>query len=616
MGDPRVAITVKAVLFADELLRQHAAAVYALRQAVAAGRGHELSSLVAAIDSAHQGAWEELDRARAALVAGGRTAPAYDAIRDALSDAERRIGVLDATNTIGVRVSVGLEGLELNRDGALGVQLNARGASAAVAASAALKATMPDIDWPAAARGVAESTGPVRVGKGVSLGPVLAIVAVAAAAYGVHAVVKAGRGERPAEARRHAPAPTADQLLSVGDAYLAGWLNGAGNDHPEVKAEVLTKLDARFEARLTAAASWRDAAALVDHVDAVGLAEGRRAEAQARLEALLEAAVAGGTLAIEDARELFATRVFTTPVRARLVGYLDVHLEQRLASGADPVEVAAELAELGDRAPLVATRAALAGRALAALERDGEVALVLALQDFVDPAKLAEELPRLLSRAVSAAPDLATLHALGRQIVEADLVDALVEQVERRATGLLRAEAAVARDAGDLHRLAELALAMMDEEDVHAIVARRARRIAASARDFDELQVWLGAWVIDEPTAARLSDRAVKLARSGDLATVRRFLGSDLARLDTAGKIARRVPALCEAALVPVAMVLDAAIAATARDACLSDEGVVTYHGVGSSDQVKEAATQVEQLLRDALLAAEDPRGARLTRGG
>lgn len=602
---------VEAVSLAEALLRQRDDAQRAIGAAVRRGRANELSLHIAEIDAAYFGVWDALDRAARGLERLGRCPPDYGALRASLQDVERKLGVFDATNTVGVKVSVGAGGIGVRQAGELGVVLNKEGARVAAQAAAVLKDAMPEIDWAARARAAAAPS--LRVGRGVRPGPILFVLAIAAAAAGAFVVIRATRTERAPGAGDALARPQVDldvtRLLSQDDAQIRRWLRDFGGRYPEARDDIRAGLTARLRARLADLDTPAAAHEAVADARGFELDEQVVNEARARHVALLEPAIA--TLdagAIEWLLSDDDLLALPAPVRARVFARYDATMVEALAAGDDPVEVGRRVTAMTPKGPLPDAMAALAERGRAALAQAPSLERALALREFIDPAQFAAAAPALARRQIDEAPHLLALAVARDLAAAADVGDAHDGPLRVRARALLTRDVLRATTADELLELVDLAGAFLDEDVIARAVGPRAARLAASARDVEVLGDWFASELLDDAVTARTLARARALTR-GSIAAARAFLDHDtLGALDVADDVAARLPAVCAAQLQRVTRGVDRALVALATTACTSDDGTLAYRPVGDDDQVAQAAEAITARLGALLAAAGDAR--------
>ena len=129
------------VLIADDLLLQFRSVVGRITHAMASQQDSDLSSLRGESERLYAGIWEHLDVAATQSRSAGRSTDAYAAIR---ATADRSVGVTNAhADVVGVQHKTNVDIYTVEAK----TSFNAKGIEAAAQASAALKATWPDVDW-------------------------------------------------------------------------------------------------------------------------------------------------------------------------------------------------------------------------------------------------------------------------------------------------------------------------------------------------------------------------------------------------------------------------------------------------------------------------------------
>ncbi len=610
---------VDAVTLGDALLKQRDDAERAIGVAVRKGRSEDLGLYIAEIDAAYQGVWDALDRAARALEARGRRPEAYDALRGGLGEAERKLGVFDATNTAGMQVTVGPGGVGLRKVGELGVVLNKEGVRVAREAAGALRAAMTEVDWGEVARAAAATAGPsVKVGKGLRAGPILFVAAIAAAAVGLYVVVGKSKRAAPTGEAGSTGRGGADidltRLLASDEATIDKWVRDNGARYPEARAKILAELEARLRARLPGLTDHHEAADLVGHARRLELPDDLVAAARARHAELLAPAIA--TLGLDDVENLLDAAEalgLSDELRARLLATYDAGVVRALAAGADVVELAVRVTSVTTHGALPEASAALRARATAALAPRGDLELALALRLHAEPAAFAAGIRALLVAAIGRARDLDELATLGDHAAGVDQAEAVAGALEARAAALLAADVKRAADLDALLEARAIAYELLPAARVDAAIAGRAAKLAAAEVEVEALGNWLGAELLDDRAAAGVVARATARARR-DLAGARAFLEhSSFAELDVADEIAAGVGALCDRALARAGRGEDPVIVATATLACRDGAGLVRYAGAGDDEQVDKAAEGLAEIVDELLAAAGDGGRVRLT---
>lgn len=129
------------VLIADDLLLQFRSVAGRITHAMASQQDSDLSSLRAESERLYRGIWEHLDAAAAQTRSAGRSTDAYAAIR---ATADTAVGVTGArADVVGIEHKATKDIYTIEAT----TSLNGHGLDSAAQASAALKATWPDVDW-------------------------------------------------------------------------------------------------------------------------------------------------------------------------------------------------------------------------------------------------------------------------------------------------------------------------------------------------------------------------------------------------------------------------------------------------------------------------------------
>lgn len=129
------------VLIADDLLLQFRSVAGRITHAMASQQDSDLSALRGESERLYAGIWEHLDAAAAQTRAAARSTDAYVAIR---ATADRSVGV---TNVRAELLSIESKGDKDIYHTRAETSFNGNGLASAAQASAALKATWPDVDW-------------------------------------------------------------------------------------------------------------------------------------------------------------------------------------------------------------------------------------------------------------------------------------------------------------------------------------------------------------------------------------------------------------------------------------------------------------------------------------
>jgi hypothetical protein len=138
-------VIVRAALTAETLISDYLRAAQEMTRLMSANDEEGFRVHLAEANRLYPAIWDQLEHARTAAHASGRTTPAYDALRGGRD--QNATGLeYDATEwQVDVLRSLATTGLAMRKR--ISVELNLRGIALAKQSVAALRADAPDLDW-------------------------------------------------------------------------------------------------------------------------------------------------------------------------------------------------------------------------------------------------------------------------------------------------------------------------------------------------------------------------------------------------------------------------------------------------------------------------------------